>query len=100
MIQKALTVVAATGGLLLAGAAPALAQDGAFVQQCSDFFPGASGTIITTPSGNFNFNCSVTKDPSASGGSTVLHCSEFGPFVGNIVFQTNGEFKFHCKFTG
>jgi len=73
---------------------------GDVVMQCSEFFgPGVPGTIVFTPSGNFNANCNpYAPPPSGAGGAVVVQCSDiFGEGVsGNIVVQPNGHFKGHC----
>ncbi len=103
-----MTVLAALAVGTLAFGATAQAQEpgtagGAgddIVMQCSEFFGiDTSGTIVFTPSGNFNANCNpYAPPPSGAGGAIVAQCSDvFGEGVsGNIVFQPNGHFKGHC----
>ena len=107
---KVTTVLATLAIGTLAFGATAQAQDPdtaagaghAIVLQCSEFFGiDTPGTIVFTPSGNFNANCNpYAPPPSGAGGALVVQCSEvFGEGVsGNIVWQPNGHFKGHCGF--
>jgi hypothetical protein len=52
-----LSVMAIMAAMMAASAVPVFAQ-GATVTKCSEVFgPGVNGVIVSTPSGNFHFNC-------------------------------------------
>jgi len=98
--------LALVGALALGSTAQAQAPDtaasaGNVVVQCSEIFgPGAQGTVVFTPSGNFNANCNpFAPSPAGAGGAIVAKCADvFGEeFRGNIVQQPNGHFKGHCR---
>lgn len=105
IVKRAMTVAGAAGALLLAGAAPALAQedDRADVIQCSDVIPGARGVIVFGPLGpdgrNVNANCTF-PGPSGGGGAAVIQCSSIGPFKGNFVVTPSGHSEGHCQLAG
>ena len=71
------------------------------VVQCSEIFgPGVPGTVVFTPSGNFNANCNpFAPSPSEVGGAIVEKCADVFDegASGNIVQQPNGHFKGHCR---
>jgi hypothetical protein len=101
------TVVAAMAASAVAVGSTAHAQEpdtlaagDNIVLQCSDIFgPGTPGTVVITPTGNFNANCNpFAPSPSEVGGAIVAQCAVvFGEeFRGNIVEQPNGHFKGHC----
>lgn len=95
-----IAVVAAMAMLAFASVAYSKGE-GAQQFDCAESFPGTSGTIVVTPSGNANYNCNYDHPrPSHGGGATVYECSNlFGPGVtGNIVVAPSGHFKSHCKF--
>ena len=96
----------AMGSLALGSTAQAQGPDAVgagqdVVLQCSEIFgPGVPGTVVFTPSGNFNANCNpFASSPFEVGGAIVEKCADvFGEGVsGNIVQQPNGHFKGHCR---
>jgi hypothetical protein len=99
MMRKTMTVAAAAGALLLAGATPAFAQGkDDVVRSCSELLGGSDidGNVIFTPSGNVNFNC-AWPGPASGGGTFHIDCSAWGPYTGKISYQPSALAKYHCK---
>jgi len=100
MLNKAIIVAVSAGALALIGAAPAQAQTGAVVTQCSAFFndPSVTGTIVTSPNGVFHYGCSVR--PAVTGDIETFNCARLAPGVlkGNFTLTPSGVFHNNCQF--
>lgn len=106
ILKMTILATVAMGSIALSSTAQAQQPDtasvgGSVVLQCSEIFgPGSPGTVVFTPSGNFNANCNpYAPSPSEVGGAIVAKCADiFGEGVsGNVVWQPNGHFKGHCR---
>jgi len=74
---------------------------GAQTDSCGGIFPGSSGTLVTTPKDNINFNCGYPGS-APGGGAVVIPCSYYCDGVaGKLVAPPSGYPDFakqHCKF--
>ena len=95
-------VVVAVMATLAFASVAAAKGGGAVTIRCSTFGEQYTGTVVFTPSGNYNTNCGY-PGPSAGGGAVKGSCSSFfgvEGYSGNIIITPSGHFKFHCDSGG
>lgn len=96
--RRILLPVGLAAMIAVAAGAPAGAETGATVGQCSADNPVLKGNSVITPDGQANYHCrSTLSGPSPGGGAFVIQCDGILWYTGgNAVFTPNGIGNFHC----